>query len=121
MVDRTKKLPAAFYETPGGAEPVRAWLLDLDDEDRQTVGKDIAKVEFGWPIGMPYCRSMGAGLWEIRSNISDGRITRVLFCVVDGWMVLLHGFTKKTQQTPKSELELARKRMKDVRDGQEGS
>lgn len=114
MVDRTKKLPAAFYETAAGSEPVRDWLLGLSDADRQTVGKDIAKVEFGWPIGMPYCRAMGSGLWEVRSNISDGRITRILFCIAKNQMVLLHGFTKKTQATPKSELELARKRMKDV-------
>ena len=114
MIDRTKKLQAAFYATAGGTEPVRDWLLDLDDEDRLIVGKDIAKVEFGWPIGMPYCRPMGSGLWEIRSTISNGRITRVLFCIAQDRLVLLHGFIKKTQATPKPELDRARARMKEI-------
>jgi phage-related protein len=114
MAAGMKKLPAVFYETPNGTEPVRDWLLDLKDEDRRIVGKDIAKVEFGWPVGMPYCRSMGSGLWEVRSHISDGRITRVLFCIGEDCMILLHAFTKKTQATPKGDLELARKRMKEI-------
>jgi hypothetical protein len=76
MIDRTKKLQASFYATSGGREPVREWLLSLPAADRATIGKDIAKVEFGWPIGMPYCRSLGGGLWEVRSDVSDGRIAR---------------------------------------------
>jgi len=97
-----------------GRAPVRDWLLRLGDEDRRTIGKDIAKAKFGWPIGMPSCRSMGAGLFEIRSNLSDGKIGRVLFGIAEGGMVLLHGFIKKTQATPKAELDLARKRLKEV-------
>ena len=116
MVDRAKKLQVQFYETPAGSEPVRAWLKSLAPDDRKIIGKDITKVEFGWPIGMPYCRSLGAGLWEVRSDISDRRIARVLFCITSGRMVLLLGFIKKTQQTPKQELDLAVKRMKEIND-----
>jgi hypothetical protein len=47
MLDRSKKLPAFFYRTPGGNEPVREWLKSLSPEDRQMVGRDIQKVEFG--------------------------------------------------------------------------
>jgi phage-related protein len=93
---------------------VREWLLELDDDDRRTIGKDIAKAEFGWPVGMPSCRSMGAGLFEIRSNLTDGKIGRVLFGIADGSMVLLHGFIKKTQTTAKTDLNLALKRLKEV-------
>ena len=57
-------------------------------------------MEFGWPIGMPLCRSFGRGLWEVRSGLPGGRIARVIFAERDGAMVLLHGFIKKTQQTP---------------------
>lgn len=114
MIDRTKKLKADFYQLASGAEPVRDWLLELNDDDRRRVGKDIAKVEFGWPIGMPYCRPKGAGLWEIRSAISDGRITRILFCIAQDRLILLHGFIKKTQATPKAELDRARARMKEI-------
>ena len=114
VVDRTKKLPAFFYETAGGNEPVRDWMKRLPAEDRQLVGRDVQKVEFGWPIGMPYCRSLGGGLWEVRSDLTDGKIGRTIFCVVRARMVLLHGFIKKTQKTPTRDIELALKRMKEV-------
>ena len=94
--------------------PVRDWLLELDQTDRREIGKDIQKVEFGWPIGMPYCRPLGRGLWEVRSNISSGRIARVLFSIRDGEMVLLHGFVKKTQKTPPKDIDLALQRMKEL-------
>lgn len=109
-----KKLPAAFYRSAAGNEPVREWLKGLDQADRRIVGQDIATAEFGWPVGMPVCRSLGKGLYEIRSDISHGRIARVIFCVTDQQMVLLHGFIKKTQKTPKADLELALKRKKEV-------
>lgn len=63
---------------------------------------------------MPYCRSLVDGLWEVRSNLTDGKIARVIFCVVQKRMVLLHGFIKKTQKTPAQDLNLALKRMKEV-------
>ena len=108
-----KKVPAVFYATSRGNEPVREWLKKLDDDSRRRVGVDIATAEFGWPVGMPLCRDMGKRLFEIRSNITDGRIARVLFAVVDEEMVLLHGFIKKTQRTPARELNLALKRLKE--------
>jgi phage-related protein len=80
----------------------------------RVIGTDIQKVEFGWPIGMPYCRSLSHGLWEVRSDIADQRTARVIFCIVGGEMVLLHGFVKKTQETPTAELYLARKRKKEI-------
>lgn len=109
-----KKLPAAFYATASGNEPVRDWLKGLNSEDRRILGQDIATAEFGWPVGMPLCRSLGKGLFEIRSDISGKRIARVIFAVVDEQMVLLHGFVKKSQRTPKPDLELAARRLKDI-------
>lgn len=82
-------------------------------ESRRIVGEDIATAEFGWPLGMPLCRDMGQGLHEIRSHLPHGRIARVLFAPIAGEMVLLHGFIKKTQKTPKPDLDLARKRLKE--------
>jgi phage-related protein len=71
---------------------------------------DIGLVEFGWPLGIPLCRSLKSGLFEVRSQLQSGRIARVLFCVDRKQrMVLLHGFIKKTQETPAADLELARK------------
>jgi phage-related protein len=64
--------------------------------------------------GMPLCRPLGAGLWEVRSNLPSNRIARVMFCFRDGHLVALHGFIKKIQKTPADELELARKRKDEV-------
>ena len=114
MIDRSKKLPAFFYESALGSRPVREWILGLTVEDRKLVGRDIQKVEFGWPLGMPYCRSLGNGLWEVRSGLTHGRIGRVIFCVARERMVLPHGFVKKTQKTPAQDLKLALKRMTEV-------
>jgi phage-related protein len=107
-----KRLPARFYRSNSGREPVREWLKKLDAEDRKILGEDIKDVEFAWPIGMPLVRSLGRELWEVRSSLPRGRIARVLFCVEKECMVLLHGFIKKTPKTPKPDLDLALRRKK---------
>ena len=114
MSKLNKKLPAWFYSTPSGREPVREWLLGLDDESRLSIGKDIATVEWGWPVGMPVARKLGDDLYDVRSNISSGRIARVIFVPHAGKMMLLHGFVKKTQKTSKSDLSLAKNRAKEI-------
>ena len=103
-----KRVPAMFYRTEGGNEPVRSLLLDLDKDDRRKVGEDIKLVEFGWPIGMPTCRPMGNGIHEIRTDISEGRTVRIFFYIdAKQRMVLLSGLIKKTRKTPGVEMELA--------------
>jgi hypothetical protein len=62
MIDRAKKITARFFESETGKKPVRDWLLALSADDRRAVGYDIATVEFGWPVGTPVCRPLGAGL-----------------------------------------------------------
>jgi phage-related protein len=84
-------------------------LRDLPPEDRKIIGTDIKEVQFGWPLGMPLVRKMEEDLWEVRSHL-ERRIFRVLFTVVDGQMVLLHAFIKKSQGTPRQDLEIARDR-----------
>ena len=70
--------------------------------------------EFGPALGMPYTSPMGKGLFEIRAKGREG-IGRSLFCTIkDQEIVILHSFVKKTQKTPKKELDIARKRMKEV-------
>jgi len=112
-----KRLPAAFFRTTIGVEPVREWLLSLSPEDRKEIGGDIQAAEYGWPIGLPLCRSVAGhkGLWEIRSSLEHGRIARVLFTVSGDRMVLLHGFEKKTQKAPRKEIDIAMKRMRGLK------
>ena len=89
-------------------------MLSLDTESRRIVGKDIATAEFAWPVGMPLARPLSGGLFEVRSKLTNGRIARVIFVNHGGWMVLLHGFVKKTQKTPKADMDLARKRAREI-------
>lgn len=107
MTSGLKRLPAHFYRSDSGREPVREWLKGLEAEDRKVIGEDIKDVEFSWPIGMPLVGSLGRELWEVRSRLPRGRVARVLFCVEQRRMVLLHGFIKKTQKTPQHDLDLA--------------
>jgi phage-related protein len=79
-------------------------------EDRKRIGEDIKTVEFGWPIGMPVCRSIGDGLYEVRTDLAHNRTARVLFYIDrKNRMVLLHSFIKKTRKTPKGDIDLARR------------
>jgi phage-related protein len=92
---------------------VREWLKTLTKDDRQEIGKDIRKTEYGWPLGMPTCDSLGDGLWEVRTNLGD-RIARVFFCMAGARMVLLHGIIKKSRTAPKVDLDTARARKQNL-------
>jgi phage-related protein len=107
-------LPVTFYKSATGNDPVVDWFRDLNRPDRKRVGLDLLRVQENWPIGMPVCKLLGKGLWEVRSALSSNRISRVLFFMRDAEICVVHGFIKKTQTTPQQELELARKRMKEM-------
>ena len=111
---KTPKLSLVFFRSSPGSEPVRDWLRKLPQPDRHAVGLDLMRVQFRWPVGMPLCRPMGQGLWEVRSTLPSQRIARVLFCLHAGQLVALHAFVKKTQATPAADLEVARQRMKEL-------
>lgn len=106
----SKVIHAVFFRLSSGGEPVRDWLKSLDRDSRHAIGYDIRTVEFGWPLGMPLVGKLDTGLWEVRSYISNRRIARVLFTVFTGRMILVHGFIKKTEKIPASDLDLARTR-----------
>ena len=93
---------------------MREWLRGLPQDDRRVVGFDLRKLQLGWPVGMPLSRSLGGGLWELRSTVPSHRIARIIFAFDEGAIVLLTGFIKKSQKTPASEVELARDRAKDM-------
>jgi phage-related protein len=112
-MESEKRIQVSFYRLTSGKEPVRDWLMKLSREDRLAIGTDIKTVEFGWPVGLPVCRSLGDGLWEVRSTLHN-RIARVLFCIEGGVMWLLHGFIKKQQKAPAGEINIAQKRMREI-------
>jgi len=110
----TPTLDVRFYKTEAGTEPVRDWLKGLSAFDRKTIGEDIKTVQIGWPLGMPLVRKMDGNLWEVRIRL-EGRTARILFTLDEHVMVLLHGFIKKSQATPKDDLKVAISRMKKLR------
>jgi phage-related protein len=110
-----QKTPLVFYRLESGTEPVREWLLELPVPERQAIGKDLLKAQWRWPVGMPLCRPMSDGLWEIRTDLPTKRMARVLVCQYRGHLVALHGFIKKTRTTPESDLALARERQRELK------
>jgi phage-related protein len=108
------RTPLVFFKTDAGGEPVREWLKRLEKADRQAIGLDLQRPQFRWPAGMPLCRPLGQGLFEVRTNLTSNRIARVFVCHHDGELVALHGCIKKTRRTPRDDRELARKNMKKV-------
>jgi phage-related protein len=112
--EKKPKLPAFFYRTAAGEEPVRAWLRELSDADRRVIGFDLHRVETGWPVGMPLCRPLGGGLWELRTKLPSERVARLLFFIQQDRIGVVHGFVKKTQKTPPQDLQMARRRMKEM-------
>jgi len=114
MPETPKPVPLAFWRSATGHEPVREWLKQLSKEDKRTIGRDMAKVQFGWPVGLPLCRPLSGGLWEVRSSLASKREARVLFGFHDGMLIALHAIIKKTPRTPAEDLTLARRRLKDM-------
>ncbi|NNM87747.1 MAG: type II toxin-antitoxin system RelE/ParE family toxin [Phycisphaerae bacterium] len=109
-----QKTPLVFFRTSGGNEPVREWLKGLPGAERHAIGKDLMRVQWRWPVGMPLCRPLGGGLWELRTGLPTGRTARVLLCPHGDALVALHGFFKKTRATPDEALALARNRKKEL-------
>jgi Phage derived protein Gp49-like (DUF891) len=91
------KLPVVFWASDQGNEPVREWLRKMDAEARKAIGDDLR---------------YGDGLYEVRTK-HDKKQYRVLFCIEEDTMVLLHGLIKKTKKTPPADVALARRRQKE--------
>ena len=122
--DNRKRIHAKFYIEPGSSppsEPVRDWLRSLTKQEMQEIGRDIRVVEMSWPrvqeVSPRPVGYLGNDIWEVRVGLRN-RIARVLFSVeAGGVMLLLDGFMKKIQKTPRHELDLALARLKKARMG----
>jgi phage-related protein len=112
---KPRKFLLIFYRVRPGSEPVREWLRGLPVAERHAIGKDLMRAQWRWPVGMPLCRPLGNGLWEVRTDLPTRRTARVLLCLHDEQLVALHGFIKKTRATPNEDLALARKRQKELK------
>ena len=95
-----KKIEARFYHAAGGASPVLDWLRSLPIGDRYVIGQDLARVEFGWPVGMPLCRSLGSPInaaeWARSENdilCSRRRVIRIAWFCQENAEDPAHGFS----------------------------
>ena len=93
---------------------MREWLKRLPEAERQAIGRDLLRAQWRWPVGMPLCRSLGSGLWEVRTDLPTTRTARVVLCVYREHLVALHGFINKTRTTPHDDMALARKRKREL-------
>jgi phage-related protein len=109
-----RKVELVFFRNNAGCEPVRDWLKGMDEQDRHAIRRDLLRAQWRWPVGMPLCRPMGKGLWEVRTGLPGNRTARVLICFYQSRLVALHGFIKKTRTTPADDLALARTRQKEL-------
>lgn len=106
-----------FYETASGNEIVLDFIRQLPAEERKVVGEDLKTVQIGFPMGLPLCRPLGDGLYEIRSSLPSKREFRLIFFFDRARQVLLvvHALFKKSTKLPKDDLDLARKRKEKFR------
>lgn len=116
MPDISFVLNVMFYRSESGSEPGREWLKELPRDDKKQIGEDIKTAQLGWPLGMPLIRKIDKELWEVRTILKDG-IARVFFTVDEDYMILLHGFIKKSQKTPQNELKTALNRLGNYKRG----
>jgi phage-related protein len=112
-----RKIELVFYRSAVGNEPVRDWLIGLSADNRRAIGMDLLRVQYRWPVGMPLVRPLGKGLFEVRTDLPDRTIARVLFGFHLGEIYALHGFIKKARKAPPADLKLARDRKKEIENG----
>jgi len=106
--------PTDLLPHGGGSRTREGVAAGLGEAERQEIGKDLLRAQWRWPIGMPLCRPIGDGLWEIRTDLPTKRTARVLLCLYREHLVVLHGFIKKTRATPDSDLATARTRQREL-------
>lgn len=118
--DRNKQYlhKVRFYRTASGREPVREWLKQLDPVSRKRIGEDLYTLQLGWPVGMPLARKLTKNLWELRSHVPNG-IVRIIFTEKNRELLLLHGFSKKSQKLAKNEMTLANRRLEKIETGEQ--
>jgi phage-related protein len=113
MLGHGPELAVQFFVSALGNEPAREWIRAQEEEVRVAIGRNIRIVQRNWPIGMPLVRAFGSGLFEVRTTCR-GDVYRVMFAVRERNMFVLHAFQKKTRATPQADLEIARKRYKEM-------
>jgi phage-related protein len=105
---------AVVYYNRSVLDEIESWPVGIVADYARTIG---LLIEFGPDLGMPHSRAMRGGLFELRPSGPEG-IARALYCFSAGRrVVVLHAFVKKTRTTRKRDLDRARRRQRELRDG----
>ncbi len=106
-----------FYKTHNNKSPVKDWLSSLNVKTKVKVFRHLELLEkFGLELKEPYVKYLENKLYEVRVKDKQGIYRIIYFANTGKKFILLHGFIKKTQKTPKKELDLAKIRMKEYKD-----
>ncbi|GHS89825.1 toxin RelE [Campylobacterota bacterium] len=107
-----------FYRRGNGSSPVEEWLDGLSNEARAEIAWTLNLLkQHGIMLKKPYVAPIGEKMFEVRAKDSNGIYRILYFAHIDKTFMMLHGFTKKTAKTPRKDIEIAKKRMREVRDG----
>jgi len=110
-----------LHEDAVGNVPVEDFLVGLPEKDRARIAWTINLLEeYGLQLGLPYVKHLRGKLWELRIRAGRRAYRIIYFAYVGQRLILLHGFLKKTQKTPRRELEIAERRMADLLIREEG-
>lgn len=106
-----------FYTTVDGKKPAKDFLNVLEPKMRAKMIKIIELLENNGPdLRMPYSEYLGNGIFELRAKVGSDISRELYFFFVGGKAILTNGFIKKTQKTPKEQLQLAAKYKRDYED-----
>ena len=105
-----------FYIKENLENPVRDFILSLSNKERAKVAHEIEILEkegiyLSYPHTSKIIGKEYKSLWELRIRFSKNNFRIIYFIYIKNTFVLLHGFKKKTNATPKKDLETAKKRM----------
>lgn len=101
-----------FWRTANGNDVVADIIRALPIDDRKIVGRDLMRLQIGYPMGPPLCKPIKQPIWELRSSLPSKREMRLLyrFDADAQQIVVVHAFIKTTRTTPKADINLALKR-----------
>lgn len=105
-----------YYKTPGGQEVIEEFIDNLQENTQARLGRQLDLLQhYGYELGMPHVKALGNGLMELRVRGKNSQEVRVFYIFgKENHIYLLHAFVKKSQTTPKKELEIARKRQAEI-------
>ena len=107
-----------YYHNQNNKSPVKEWLDDIGNEPKAEIFRVFEMMQrYGIELGLPFIRPLEHKIYEVRAKDKSGIYRVLYFAHTDKTFVMLHGFQKKTATTPRKELDIALKRMKEVQNG----